>query len=181
MAAALVVVLLAYVARLHVVLRRSRYDELTGVLTRGSWNRAARRALRHAEVVVVLDLDGFKAINDRYGHCAGDRLLRVVGHRLQTYAGQEGSGVGGRPRCVVGRLGGDEFAAVVPEVVRPEALREMLAEPIDMQGRTVSIGVSIGIAPVVPGLPLETLISCADEAMYKRKRDRKAARASTAG
>lgn len=179
--AMLVVALLGYVAYLQVRLRRCRYDRLTGVLTRGSWDRAAQRALRRAAMVVVLDVDEFKSINDRHGHLAGDQLLSVLGQRLQAYAGWHGVGAPGRSGFVVGRLGGDEFGAVASEATEVETLRARLAEPIEIQGRAVSISVSIGSAPVVPGLSLEALVSRADQVMYKRKRDGKSARTTAAG
>ncbi|MGW7354218.1 GGDEF domain-containing protein [Streptomyces sp. NPDC054784] len=148
----------------------ARRDPLTGLLTREGFEKRAVRVLRGGPcVVVMVDLDGFKAINDTYGHAAGDATLRCA-------AGSLAEAVDGRGP--VGRLGGDEFAAVVP---MPDpagvpwllrGLHDVLTTPTRAEGRTLAVGASIGACWTgelpAPALPLA--LRRADEAMYVVKR-----------
>lgn len=119
--------------------------------------------------VMFLDLDGFKAINDNYGHAAGDHVLRVVAERLGRSA---------RESDMVARIGGDEFVVVLSHVTRHEnaghvagKLIEKLGQPISLRrGISVKIGCSIGIA-IFPehGSDANSLLKAADEAMYTVK------------
>ena len=135
----------------------------------------ARRGARPS-VLLVVDLDGFKAINDRLGHAAGDAVLRTVAERLRAVT---------RPGDHIGRLGGDEFAVIlsgVPRNAAPplvERLRAELSAPIDLDGTTVSVGASIGIAGVDerPSDPAE-LLRQADLAMLRTKGRREGPAAS---
>ncbi len=140
-------------------------------LLAGALARARRHRTRLA--VLFLDLDGFKAINDRLGHAAGDRVLREVAARLRA---------GVRERDLVARIGGDEFLVVVEELRSPhdadvvaEELRRAIARPIVFGARTVRCTASVGVAlgPEGRGEP-EGLIAAADAAMYGRKRARRA-------
>lgn len=154
--------------------QRALHDVLTGLPNRTLFEdrleRALALALREGTKVAVLfiDLDGFKAVNDTFGHQAGDALLREVARRLEGRL---------RRSDTVARLGGDEFALVLPRadvagarVVAGE-IAAALAEPIDALGYQAQVGASIGIA-VAPdhGLDVATLVRCADLAMYQAKR-----------
>ncbi|UYQ66614.1 GGDEF domain-containing protein [Streptomyces peucetius] len=93
-------------------LRTARRDPLTGLRTREGFTRRATALLRDERAVVVLaDVDHFKQINDRYGHAAGDTLLKATAQRLAHYVGPSG---------VAGRLGGDEFFSELPRVSRDQ-------------------------------------------------------------
>ncbi len=127
--------------------------------------------------VVLLDLDGFKSVNDDLGHLAGDRVLEVTARRLRA---------GVRDGDLVGRLGGDEFVVVLTGLDGEAELRELVGRletslrgPIDLDGRTVSIGASIGSALVGPGAAVtgSDLLAQADAAMYRVKRARRSERA----
>lgn len=119
--------------------------------------------------MLLLDLDGFKAVNDRYGHAAGDRLLIDIAARLQQCL---------RESDLLARLGGDEFAILIPSscsIGDPDRLAVRLLQSIrtpqpDAAGR-VPISASIGIA-CLPGHgeDIHTLLQAADTAMYAAKR-----------
>jgi diguanylate cyclase (GGDEF)-like protein len=112
--------------------------------------------------ILVIDLDGFKDINDSLGHDAGDDLLTIAGMRLQGHA---------RPDDTVARLGGDEFGVLLEDVAGAEAVRsaeallEGLATPIVLRDRDLTPTASIGIA-IAAGEDAETLPRNADTAMY---------------
>ncbi|MFE5871677.1 GGDEF domain-containing protein [Streptomyces roseifaciens] len=154
-------------------LLRAHLDALTGLPGRELFTHIARRDLRHAGSVAVLvvDLDGFKAVNDTRGHAAGDALLVAVAQRLRYWA----SSLDG----TAGRLGGDEFAATA-RLVTParlpgylRALENALQAPIPHRGVTLTVGASVG-AFVHGGLPrvdLSRALRRADEAMYAAKRE----------
>lgn len=153
---------------------RANHDDLTGLPNRNLMQDRLRQAVatagRHdrALAVLFLDLDRFKVINDSLGHGAGDRLLRVVAQRLETWA---------RDGDTVARLGGDEFVAVLPDIDRPEGaslvadrMRVAVAEPVTLAGHEVRVTVSVGAA-LYPrdGGDCETLLKNADAAMYRAK------------
>lgn len=156
--------------------RRANTDALTGlanravVLDRLQFVLSQRR--RPPLAVVFADLDGFKAVNDRFGHSAGDEVLQEVALRLKGAT---------RRGDVVARLGGDEFL-VLAQVESPgggaalaERLNEAFRQPWLVGGRTLSLGVSLGTIDV--GADEEassaSLIERADEAMYQAKRRRR--------
>ncbi len=123
--------------------------------------------------VVLLDLDGFKAVNDDLGHAAGDRVLEVTARRLRA---------GVRDGDLVGRLGGDEFVVVVHGLSDEVELHELVGRlgtsvhgPVDVGGRTVTVGASIGTAlvPTDGAVTGSDLLARADAAMYRVKRDRR--------
>jgi diguanylate cyclase (GGDEF)-like protein/PAS domain S-box-containing protein len=144
-------------------------DPLTGVLNRRGFEKEGRACLRNCTsgAVLYLDLNSFKSINDRFGHQAGDALLKAFGHRL---------GFCLRPEDILGRLGGDEFAIVLPGVTVEDAkhvARRLVAtasEAYIIQGQEIRCGASVGIA-LLPqhGEELWHLISVADHAMYNAK------------
>ncbi len=162
---------------------RASHDPLTDLANRAAVGAhldavIARRGDAGSDgwAVVLLDLDGFKAVNDDLGHAAGDRVLEVAARRLC---------VGVRDGDLVGRLGGDEFVVVVHGLSGEDELAGLvgrletsLREPVDVGGRTVSVGASIGTTLVPRGEVVtgSDLLARADAAMYRVKRGRRAAR-----
>jgi diguanylate cyclase (GGDEF)-like protein len=152
---------------------QSRHDALTRlpnrVLLRSRFEESVRLADRDdgRMIVLLLDLDHFKEINDTLGHLHGDLLLREVAERLQTELGESG---------FVARLGGDEFAVLLGSVNVPAAVlvaRRLLAvleHPIDVEGVTLHVEGSIGVAAFPEhGTDVDTLLRRADIAMYVAK------------
>ncbi|MFK0282548.1 GGDEF domain-containing protein [Streptomyces sp. NPDC090499] len=152
-------------------LNTARRDPLTGLRTRDGFTRRATVLLKDPRAVVVLaDVDRFKQINDRFGHAAGDALLKATADRLAHHAGRTG---------VAGRLGGDEFAAVLIDDHGTAAdmlavLHGVLARPVDGQDPAVRTTVSLGWvrAADFPADDLSGLLRRADEAMYAAKQGR---------
>jgi len=144
-------------------------DPLTGVLNRRGFESEGRNSIRTSDTgaVLYLDLNDFKKINDRFGHQAGDALLKAFGHRLQYCL---------RPEDVLGRLGGDEFTIVLPGVTVEDAkhvaerLVTTASEAYIIQGQEINCTASVGIA-LMPqhGEELWHLVSVADQAMYNAK------------
>ncbi len=155
---------------------QAMHDALTGLPNRTLFVDRTRTALRLANrtgawpAVLYLDLDGFKPVNDRYGHEAGDVLLQTFAERLSGCL---------RAADTSARLGGDEFAVLVNGPIEAETvervverIRAQLARPIDVGGgRRVQVGASIGVALAEPSTAeVETLVRRADAAMYAAKR-----------
>jgi diguanylate cyclase (GGDEF)-like protein/PAS domain S-box-containing protein len=162
--------------RLHERLERlAHYDSLTALPNRalffdrleGAVARARREERRFA--LLFIDLDGFKAVNDRFGHDAGDYLLFEIARRLRAAI---------RDSDTAGRMGGDEFTVLLDNITRPEdaaavadKIRSSLTEPIAIpSGSRVQVGASVGIA-VFPddGNDGDTVLKAADSAMYAIK------------
>jgi diguanylate cyclase (GGDEF)-like protein/PAS domain S-box-containing protein len=153
---------------------QAQRDGLTGLINRRATEERLDAALaldaEHA-VVVFVDLDGFKAVNDTWGHDAGDRVLRTVADRLNAAM---------RPGDIVGRFGGDEFLLVVTGLDEEAdaglvaRIEGALVEPITWPGGSWSPAASIGIAHGVPGEGAASLITRADHEMFADKRQRKA-------
>ena len=160
---------------LDAVREQARTDELTGLPNRRALLESGRQLMaaasaRRPAALLLLDLDGFKEVNDGLGHHAGDELLRQVGPRLRAVL---------RSGDLLARLGGDEFAVLLPEVDLDEArdtavrLHEQLLRPFDVDGVRLHIGVSIGVATApVPAATVIELLRCADVAMYTAKAGR---------
>lgn len=159
-------------------------DTLTGLPNRVAFTRALEASMeRHRRdgmnvALLFCDLDGFKSVNDRLGHAAGDRLLVAAASRLRTVVEASGNG-----RAVMARLGGDEFtvllegADVKPDAQRvAEALTGALSVPFVLGAEEVAIGVSVGVAYAQPG---RDLLRDADLAMYRTKAVRRAKRPAT--
>ena len=155
--------------------RRAQFDELTDLPNRRTFNDHLRRAIglmhrRFSSVFAVLfiDIDHFKAINDRYGHMVADRLLTVTARRLEHCI---------RSGDVAARLGGDEFAillnainGVADATEAAERIGALMSEPVDVEGAEVSATVSIGIAIGIPEYErAEDVLRDADAAMYQAK------------
>lgn len=144
-------------------------DPLTGILNRRGFEKLAAEAIQNNDqgAVLYLDLNQFKAINDRFGHQAGDALLKAFGHRLEFCL---------RPEDILARLGGDEFAIVLPGISIEDAkhvarrLVETAFEAYIIQGQEIECAASVGIA-LMPqhGEDLWHLVSIADQAMYNSK------------
>jgi len=160
------------------LVRQAFHDELTGlanrVLFRDRLHHALERRSRssHRVAVILLDLDGFKRVNDSLGHAVGDELLQLVGRRIAATV---------RTGETVARLGGDEFAVVLESVDdddQPEMLAERLLttlrRPMDLNGREVVVGVSLGIATATADDDAESVLRNADTAMYAAKASGKA-------
>jgi diguanylate cyclase (GGDEF)-like protein/PAS domain S-box-containing protein len=166
--------------------RMARYDQMTGLVNRahlldvvGSWLTEDEPDV----VILYADLDGFKAVNDRFGHGAGDRVLIEVASRFEALAGALDA-----RRAIVGRVGGDEFVMGL-EGIRPQAARlaaqrvvEAITPSFSISDRTVQLGVSVGLAGVGPqhGYDVVTgnsgaseLVHRADLAMYDAKTSRR--------
>ena len=125
-------------------------------------------------IVMLIDLDDFKLVNDTHGHHVGDALLAEVAQRLRGSL---------RGRDMVARLGGDEFAVLLRDEPTPTTadtvarrIRESLREPLHLPDESVSIRASIGIGYSDDGSNLNQLLCHADAAMYRAKRDGKASR-----
>lgn len=157
------------------VREQARTDELTGLPNRRQLLAEASTALatataRRPAALLLLDLDGFKEVNDSLGHHAGDQLLRQVGPRLRPALG---------PGQLLGRLGGDEFAVLLHDAGLDEAqelaerLRDLILEPFTIEGIRLHVGVSIGVSTApVPAATVQELLRCADVAMYAAKSGR---------
>jgi diguanylate cyclase (GGDEF)-like protein len=143
------------------------HDSLTGLLNRRGFDQALARldpATRTGSVL-LLDLDGFKAINDLLGHAMGDAALMAVAARLADTVRDGGD---------VARLGGDEFAVLTQPGVRVGTLARRilaaLAAPIVVDGQTLRVGTSIGIARFpADGATPEAMLRAADAALYAAK------------
>ncbi|WP_028815311.1 GGDEF domain-containing protein [Streptomyces flavidovirens] len=156
--------------RLRRRIEAARRDPLTNLMRREAFEARAGRDLRKSLTsVVVIDLDGFKALNDTHGHAAGDVGLVIVAARLNDWAIRMGG-------CAA-RLGGDEFAAVIAAAHHVdlqsalEDLHETLCEPFTFDGQRVELGASIGAIRDDGDLAgtLPALMRRADEAMYVAK------------
>ncbi len=154
--------------------RLAAYDSLTGLANRHQMSQVLEKILagrieaNRACVIMLLDLDRFKRVNDTMGHPAGDALLVQVARRLEAAVGNLGR---------VGRLGGDEFKIILPGRVDDAALKSLaetiiavLSQPFTIDGKRVVIGASIGITRTPEdGESNEVLIRNADLALYAAK------------
>jgi len=130
---------------------------------------ARRRRQQNVLAVLFLDLDGFKTVNDRFGHAAGDQVLREVAARLAAAL---------RPGDTVSRLGGDEFVVVCDELPDPSEADEIanrlhaaLAPTFTVHGEQVRLRASVGVAVAATDQPVDPreLLHAADQAMYRAK------------
>lgn len=160
------------------LLNLANTDALTGLNNRRHFLAILTRQVeqpRHPgdrSALLYLDLDGFKPINDEYGHSAGDAVLRIVADRLRNVT---------RDRDSVGRLGGDEFAILLETIASDAELEQLieriqatLSQPIQIQGHALRVGCSIGVARIRPEATPSSLLKEADVAMYRLKAKRKA-------
>ncbi|HEX3463552.1 MAG TPA: diguanylate cyclase [Candidatus Elarobacter sp.] len=180
-------VLIGVVAAAALIVRRentmvllARRDALTDLPNRRAFDEHLEGALarrRHEELAVLyVDLDGFKPVNDRLGHAAGDAVLAACGERLRSVL---------RPSDFIARLGGDEFAAIVTVDSADDAaaiasrIEAALDRPFAVHAETASLGASVGVV-LVPhaGVTPREVLRAADDAMYRVKRGRTAGAAS---
>lgn len=154
-------------------------DPLTGLANRRALDARIAELLAKGEgappfKLVLLDLDGFKPVNDRYGHAVGDRLLCGVAERLSEVVGDDG---------LVVRQGGDEFAVLIPPQSRlqdtplAEHLLIALVRPHMIEGVAVSVGASAGVAQwPADGTDADALFDFADRALYQAKAETRGVR-----
>jgi len=143
------------------------FDALTGLPNRATLRAHLERCLENPTTAVVfLDLDGFRPINEQYGHKTGDAILQCVAHRLESSV---------RKSDVVARYGGDEFV-VVAAIGEPEELEALAArlaagveEPVELPEGTFRLSASVGLAFPGPGDTASALLGRADAAMYIAK------------
>ena len=153
------------------------HDILTDLHNRDIFYQHTNRSLVEAKekknlvAVLFLDLDGFKDINDQYGHHAGDALLKLIAQRLRHHTREEDS---------VARLGGDEFAILLSKVSSENEVKAVaqnilnaIAAPFNLGDFTIQITTSIGISIYSENSEIGMLIAEADQAMYKAKREGK--------
>lgn len=153
---------------------RAFHDELTGLANRALFLDRMDHALRvtrpQSDPVVVLfvDLDDFKSVNDVLGHAVGDQLLKTVADRIRNAAGSGDTAA---------RLGGDEFAILLEDrggidraIDVAEKLLDALRDPVTIAGYDVAVLASVGVAVAAPGMNTTSLLRDADVAMYEAKR-----------
>jgi diguanylate cyclase (GGDEF)-like protein len=152
-------------------------DPLTKLFNRRGFDRELKRSLAYVKrywtraALIYLDLDGFKSVNDTYGHAAGDAILEAVAAKLVGSV---------RASDTVARLGGDEFGLILWNLSEADAaaktwaLEAALGEAtVDWEGTTLGVGASIGFAMLGPSDELAAMLAKADQAMYARKAARK--------
>jgi diguanylate cyclase (GGDEF)-like protein len=164
-------------ARISELEARVDIDPLTDILNRRGFERELKRSLAYVKrygasvALVYLDLDGFKPVNDRHGHSAGDAVLKAIAAALTRNI---------RASDVVARLGGDEFAVLLWNVNAPDAAAKaaaleaaVYATPVQWDNATLVVGASAGLALLgALDTPAE-MLARADAAMYARKAARK--------
>jgi diguanylate cyclase (GGDEF)-like protein len=163
--------------------QRAHYDDLTGLPNRSLFNELLSRAFIKARrnrtrlAVLFIDLDGFKAVNDRHGHDAGDHLLATFSKRLKACLRESDTIARQHEPDAAARLGGDEFVVLVDDVVEASKLSvlatrilEAAAKPFALAGSQGHVSASIGIG-VYPddSHDVDSLIKAADSAMYDAK------------
>lgn len=153
------------------IIYMARHDNLTGLANRAMFQEALQNAVDAAgngtsSVLLVMDLDKFKAVNDSLGHPAGDALLLAVTERLKHNC---------RDTDIIARQGGDEFAVLQQgTTAHAEKLAQRLIDaikaPYTLNNQTITIGISIGIAPITPQTTEpEQVLQAADTALYQAK------------
>ncbi|WP_349359437.1 diguanylate cyclase [Stappia sp.] len=161
--------------RQHELYDLAHRDELTGTMSRRAILAAARRAAagpagdRRPLALLILDIDHFKRVNDRYGHFAGDDVLKAFCTRITHLL---------RERDHFGRLGGEEFLALLPDtnldaaVAVAERLRAALAcRPVEVNGQSIPVTVSIGVTAFTGGEAIDDAFARADRFLYQAKQD----------
>jgi diguanylate cyclase (GGDEF)-like protein len=167
-------------ARLAEVELLADRDPLAPVLNRRAFLRELHRTIAYCDrygaeaSLVFFDLDGFKAVNDGFGHAAGDAALRVVASTLAGHV---------RESDVVGRLGGDEFGVILAQANREAAeikatslVEEIEKAAVIVEGRAIRLGASFGVRAFEKGLDAAQVMAEADAAMFLRKGERRRTR-----
>lgn len=153
--------------------RQANLDGLTGLLNRRAFDAHLERLAQAGTSVamLLLDVDHFKAINDGYGHLAGDQVLRVIAERLSAAIRYPQDPLS----AIVSRLGGDEFAVVIAEAPLDrvadvaDRIEQSMAHPVSLDGAAIPVTFSIGIADTDGAWTPRSLISAADGAAYRAK------------
>jgi diguanylate cyclase (GGDEF)-like protein len=155
--------------RLDVALHDAAHDPLTGLLNRRSFEEQLAAACARSEryrwpfALLLLDVDGFKAVNDRFGHATGDAMLKAIGRALTQRV---------RGGDAAARIGGDEFAMILANAreVDTEGIATRVAAVVSAAVPSASVTVSVGtaLAPL-HGTSIESLYHQADTAMYDQK------------
>ena len=151
-------------------------DPLTETLNRRGFERELKRSLAYVKrygvsaALIYLDLDGFKPVNDRHSHAAGDVVLKAVAAALMRQV---------RASDIVARIGGDEFAVLLWNTSEAKATAKaaaleaaVFATPVRWGSSTLVVGASAGVAPIGPLDTPTDVLAHADAAMYARKRER---------
>jgi diguanylate cyclase (GGDEF)-like protein/PAS domain S-box-containing protein len=157
---------------------QATHDPLTGLANRKLFDELLIRAVFRAErsrraiAVLYLDLDGFKDVNDVFGHQAGDRVLSETSRRLEAVI---------RPGDIAARMGGDEFVVLCENLVTPDDAEKIatrivqaVGKPIPVAAGVATVTASVGIAIGSLGESAGSIVARADEAMYRTKQDGKA-------
>lgn len=160
-------------ARMRELEHRNRHDQLTGLLTRTAFDAEVLKMLadrrpRREVAVLLIDLDGFKPINDTYSHDAGDAILAALGKRLGEAVGMSGHAA---------RFGGDEFAMAFADIATPDAAMRIaervancITDPVTHAGITLRVGASVGVSlSSGKNNSVATLCKTADQAMFRAK------------
>ena len=151
-------------------------DVLTPLLNRRAFVRELGRTMAYSQrygskaSLAYFDLDGFKAVNDRFGHAGGDETLKAVSRQLMAHV---------RETDVVGHIGGDEFAVILAQADEAAAAAKaaqlaavIQSEPLQSGAWMMPLHVSWGVRQIDPAFSAEDMLSAADSAMYERKRAR---------
>jgi diguanylate cyclase (GGDEF)-like protein len=151
----------------------ARIDDLSGMNNRRAFFDLGAAAFERARAgdgsfsLLMIDIDHFKSINDRFGHAAGDRVIRAIAEAIKQNV---------RAVDIAGRLGGEEFAVALPGTSRKDAMflaerlrQSIAAMEIHHNGQTITLTGSLGLAESQGSLSLDTLIHEADSALYKAK------------
>ena len=155
--------------------QQANYDALTGIANRTLFfdrlNTTLAHVTRHGNTLAILfiDIDGFKDVNDTYGHVAGDQLLAQIAAALKESV---------RSEDTVARLGGDEFAVLMPRLDKSRDVTHLaskvlkaIAQPFKVDGGEVAVSASVGVAlSSDSGNDSATLVKCADMAMFRAKK-----------
>jgi diguanylate cyclase (GGDEF)-like protein len=152
-------------------------DPMLDILNRRGFERELARSLSYVKrygtqaALVYIDLDGFKSVNDRHGHGAGDALLKAVAAQLTSQV---------RASDVVARLGGDEFAVIMWNLTEPQAraksreLETAIASAGTGEGASrIAVGASAGVVALIGEATPAEISDAADKAMYARKKERR--------
>jgi diguanylate cyclase (GGDEF)-like protein len=160
--------ILAIYARSKDIEQAARFDSLTGTMTRDAFLYRAKRLTARPGVLIMVDIDNFKAFNDRHGHLAGDAALRQVAQKLIRCT---------RKGDLVARFGGEEFLVLLPDTTLADGkraareLRELLhLTPVIVDGAPVPVTASFGVSPIAADETIDQALSRADSALYRAKR-----------
>ena len=156
------------VTAIRALTKRAYYDPLSKVLNRQTFIGRLKRALpkSRAGLLLLMDVDHFKRINDKYGHAAGDRCIEAIGHRLNWHL---------RLEDLAGRLGGEEFAVFLADVSQEhaKAVATRLGQPVGFtspsDGSHLTVTLSVGATWTDHEVPFEKQLVAADDALYVAK------------